>query len=283
MSSPWSSMMCGCLIVCSLSVPRLVPFRVSLLSLALLFPLLPVLCPEPLPPCGKANIPCAFAKWGVWAPGRIHHRLGAQAPWRLPLLGDCWNHLPGRIQRQRRGALVLAWRGTRRWDLWESALFTIVHSGARRTSGPKTSLSLLWRKFCCQHSLFFAHTSTGRPVYEPSSSQKRKCGRDMENETIRILLERQKEQIIADFRAEIQKTRVSSRFWLDKYPGINWNYWVSAKRNWPHSCMWWTNNFDEINCFFMNNYQNKIGIFVKLIWKVLMRWKNWCDFKGQHF
>ena len=25
------------------------------------------------------------------------------------------------------------------------------------------------------------------------------------------------------------------------------------------------NNFDEINYFFMNNYQNKIGIFVKLI------------------
>ena len=24
------------------------------------------------------------------------------------------------------------------------------------------------------------------------------------------------------------------------------------------------NNFDEINYFFMNNYQNKIGIFVKL-------------------
>ena len=24
-------------------------------------------------------------------------------------------------------------------------------------------------------------------------------------------------------------------------------------------------NFDEINYFFMNNYQNKIGIFVKLL------------------
>ena len=28
------------------------------------------------------------------------------------------------------------------------------------------------------------------------------------------------------------------------------------------------NNFDEINNFFMNNYQNKIGIFVKLIWSL---------------
>ena len=27
------------------------------------------------------------------------------------------------------------------------------------------------------------------------------------------------------------------------------------------------NDFEEINYFFMNNYQNKIGIFVKLILK----------------
>ena len=52
---------------------------------------------------------------------------------------------------------------------------------------------------------FFAHTNTGRPVYEPSSSQKRKSGGDMENERIRILLERQKEQILAEVRTEIQK------------------------------------------------------------------------------
>ena len=34
------------------------------------------------------------------------------------------------------------------------------------------------------------------------------------------------------------------------------------------------NNSDEINYFFMNNYQNKIGIFVKLVPKVFIRWKN---------
>ena len=34
------------------------------------------------------------------------------------------------------------------------------------------------------------------------------------------------------------------------------------------------NNSDEINFFFKNNNQNKIGIFVKLISKVFMRWKN---------
>ena len=39
--------------VCSLSVPRFVPFRVSLLHLVLVFPLLPVLCPKPILPSGQ--------------------------------------------------------------------------------------------------------------------------------------------------------------------------------------------------------------------------------------
>ena len=49
----------------------------------------------------------------------------------------------------------------------------------------------------------FTRTSTERPVYEPSSdlSQKRKSSRHLENEQIRILLERQKEQILAEVRS----------------------------------------------------------------------------------
>ena len=57
---------------------------------------------------------------------------------------------------------------------------------------------------------FFAHTSTGRPVYELSSCQKRKSSRDLENERIRILLERQKEQILAEVRSEIHKHEVQA-------------------------------------------------------------------------
>ena len=34
------------------------------------------------------------------------------------------------------------------------------------------------------------------------------------------------------------------------------------------------NNFDEVNHFCMNNYQNKIWIFVKLTSKVFVRWNN---------
>ena len=53
---------------------------------------------------------------------------------------------------------------------------------------------------------FFTRTSTGRPEFEPSSdlSQEQKSSRDSENERIRILLEKQKEQILAEVRSEIQ-------------------------------------------------------------------------------
>ena len=57
---------------------------------------------------------------------------------------------------------------------------------------------------------FFAHTITGRPVYELSSCQKRKSSREMENERIRILLERQKEQILAEGRNEIHEHEVQA-------------------------------------------------------------------------
>ena len=52
---------------------------------------------------------------------------------------------------------------------------------------------------------FSAHTSTGRPVYELSSCPKQKSSREMENERIRTFFERQKEQILAEVRIEIQK------------------------------------------------------------------------------
>ena len=57
-------------------------------------------------------------------------------------------------------------------------------------------------------SLSVGHVRTVRPVNELSSlrsSVRANPSRDSENEQIRILLERQKEQILADCRAEIQK------------------------------------------------------------------------------
>ena len=59
----------------------------------------------------------------------------------------------------------------------------------------------------------------------------------------------------------------------------SWVTWSSLKGEKFIVLIKETNDFDEINNFFMNNYQNKIGIFVKFICKVFMRWKNWSDFK----
>ena len=57
-------------------------------------------------------------------------------------------------------------------------------------------------------SLSVGHVRTGRPVNELSSlssNVRENPRRDSENEQIRILLQRQKEQNLADYRAEIQK------------------------------------------------------------------------------
>ena len=118
------------------------------------------------------------------------------------------------------------------------------------------------KKVCCQLSPFFTRTSTVRPVYESSSalSQKRKSSRDLENEQIRILLERQKEQILAEVRSEIQKHELQAE--SDKrsiqeltglLPGVT--------------------NPGEINHYFKKNIR-KIGFFVKLVSGMCETWKN---------
>ena len=86
---------------------------------------------------------------------------------------------------------------------------------------------------------FFAHTRTGRPVHELSSCQKRKSSRDMESERIRILLERQKEQILAEVRTEIQKHELqadSDRRSIQELNGITES---QRRENWSYSCRVW--------------------------------------------
>ena len=78
---------------------------------------------------------------------------------------------------------------------------------SKKNQRTRDKLTILMKKVCHQLSPCFTRTSTVKPVYETSSnfSQKRKSSRDLENEQIRILLERQKEQILAKVRTEIQK------------------------------------------------------------------------------
>ena len=79
------------------------------------------------------------------------------------------------------------------------------------------------------------HVRTGRPVADEFdsliSNVRENPRRDSESEQIRILLERQKEQILADYRAEIQKIRVPGRLWQKKYPKVEWRCRISTTRN----------------------------------------------------
>ena len=130
----------------------------------------------------------------------IHNPLTGYEPKQLDnfdLIRDFCSDLPERIRRHRHGTVVLVRCGTRRWACRKSAIFTTVHSTREEPANPRHTV-------CCQLSPF-SHTSTERLVYEPSSSQKRKSSRDLEDERIRILLERQTEQILAEVRSEIQK------------------------------------------------------------------------------
>ena len=81
-------------------------------------------------------------------------------------------------------------------------------------------------------SLSVGHVRTGRLVDEQSSlssSARENPCRDSENEQIRILLERQKEQILADCRAEIQKHEFQADYDRRSIQKIEWSYRVSMR------------------------------------------------------
>ena len=107
---------------------------------------------------------------------------------------------------------------------------------------------------------------TERPVVDQCDSQisnvRENPRRGSENQQIRILLERQKSKFSLTIKQRFKNT--SSRPIMTEEESKR-KFIVLIKE---------TSNIDEINNFFMNSYQNKIGIFVKLMRKVSMRWKN---------
>ena len=153
--------------------------------------------------------PCAHADWGVLPRGDTQpsHRLWAQPARQLRLLRNLCSDLPEWIRRHRHQTVVLVRCGTRRWACRKSAFFTLFIQEREEPANLRQLYHSHEESFLPAQSFSVCHSRTVRPVYEPSSdlSQKRKSSRDLENERIRILFERQKEQNLADFRAEIQK------------------------------------------------------------------------------
>ena len=83
-------------------------------------------------------------------------------------------------------------------------------------------------------------------------------------------------------KKEQRFTNTSSKPILTGVVSRNWVEFSSLNEEKMITLFQVVNNFDEIRYFCMNNYWNKIGNFVNLMWKVSMRWKNWRDFKGPH-
>ena len=129
-----------------------------------------------------------------------------------------------------------------------------------------------------------SHDRTGWPVVKPFDTQissvREIPNHRSESEQIRILLERQKEQILADCQAEIRKHEFQADH--DRRSIQKLNEMLESQKKKFVVLINETNDFDEIIKFLMNSYWSKIGVFVKLMIKGSVRWKNWSDFEAQH-
>ena len=212
----------------------------------------------------KANIPCVSANWGVLLSGRIHsHRLWAQRPWRLPLLET---------------SEIIFQEESGDKDTVPSFLCDAELDDQTIGKAPSSPLFIQEREepanrrqayHSHEESLlpaqsFVAHTRTGSPVHELRSCQKRKSSREMENEANQD----------SSWKTKKSKSSLTlePRFRNTNFKPIlieevfrNWMELLSLSEEKLIILLQLMNNFDEINYFFMNSNQNKIGIFVKLI------------------
>ena len=124
-------------------------------------------------------------------------------------------------------------------------------------------------------SLSVCHARTGRPVHELSSlgsRRREKPSRGSENEQIRILLERQKEQILAHCRAVIQKHEFqadSDRRSIQELSGI-----IEFQRREIDHILACDEQLRRDQQLLHEQLQNRIGIFVKLMRKASVKCKN---------
>ena len=116
-------------------------------------------------------------------------------------------------------------------------------------------------------SFSVCHSRTGRPVHElssPGSCIRESPSRDSENEEIRILLERWQKSEFSLFVEQRFKNTSSKQILMGEV-SRNWMEFSSVNEVRKIALWQVMNNFDDINYYFKNKYQNKIWIFVKLI------------------
>ena len=202
--SPHSHSMCATgLFVLSL-FPHLVLFRVFLPSLLLL----PEPVPVPLPlPCGlpRGKIPLALRQMRSLALWPITRLSQVMSPTSLTI---------STTQRplksfSRSNPATRCPRTCMARNTVTRALFSSLFTHEREEpAGRGQAYHSFEESLLPSQSLSVCHVRTERPVHELSSlgscSREKPC-RDSENEQIRILFERRKEQILAEVRTEIQK------------------------------------------------------------------------------
>ena len=190
----------------------------------------------------------------------------------MPHLGDHWTAFPGILRRERVPELV--WPCVRWLQHWHGALFTHCSPKSGKMQRAVDELITLLTKVCRRVSrrlsVVLEHGDLF-PMILDHSLQK--------SEKIRVATRRTKEQVLADFRAEIQKHEFQAD---DDRRSIQKLKISSLKQEKFIVLIKETNNFDEINNSFKNICWNKVGIFMDLMRIVSVRWKNWFDFKAQH-
>ena len=145
------------------------------------------------------------------------------------------------------------------------------HCSFRTEKNQRTGdkLITLVKKVCCQLSTFFAHTSTLETHMRTWFVPGKESGFSLKDTKSKFSLKSEPRSRSANFKPILAEE--VSRNWIELLS-------LSEERLIMLSQV--MNNSDEINYFFKNHYQNKIGIFVKVILKVFMRWKNWRGFKS---
>ena len=145
------------------------------------------------------------------------------------------------------------------------------HCSFRSEKNQRTEDKLItvMKKVCCQLSPF-SHTQVRGDPYtnllRPKNGNQVATWKTKESG---FSLKQKKEQILAEVRTEIQKHEYqadSDRRSIQEFLILSEGKLIILLQV--------MNNPGETNDYFKNNSQNRIGIFGKLVSKVLMRWMN---------
>ena len=164
--------------------------------------------------------------------------------------------------------------GTRRWDHLKSAIFTTVHSGARRTSELETNLSFSWRKFVTSSVFFhrdkYRETRVRNKCKFVSKTEIKSRPGKQANQDSPWKAKRAKFSLKSELRSRSTNFKPSlteevSRNQLELLSLFEWKLIILLQE---------VSNPGEITYCWNKKYPSKIGIFVKLVSGICETCKN---------